>query len=306
MKSINLIFSKSMENQKGNSKLKTIIVILSILLVASLGYLFKVSTDKNELNVSVENLTTEKSDLLTELTALKLSYESAMGDNSTLTEELTIERDKVLELIKEVEAYKGDVASLQKYKNQFRSLESKNKTLIAENERLIRENLLLTVTVDSTNTVLDTERNYSKTLVSQNEELAKTVESGSKLSIVGLNTLAYKVKGSGKEIETEKARAADRLKISFSIAENNIAKSGDRQYYVQVLDPKSNVLGERQTTEIGGKPLTYSFISTVQFDKSTVVVSENLDGKKFEKGTYFVNVYNQKQEVVANASFSLR
>lgn len=296
-----------MENKKNNnSKLKGIIIVLSLLLVASLAYLFKVSTDNNELNVSVENLTTEKSSLIKELEDLKLSYESAMSENTTLTEELAVEREKILELIKEVENYKGDVASLQKYKNQYRALESKNKQLIVENERLVRENLLLSQAVDSTINVLDTERSYNKSLLNQNEELAKTVEAGSKLSIVGLNTVAYKVKSSGLEIETEKARVADRLKISFSIAENNIAQTGDRQYYVQVLDPSSNVLGDRQTIEVEGKPLTYSFISTVTFDKSTVKVSENLDGKKFERGTYFVNVYNEKQELVADASFSLR
>jgi regulator of replication initiation timing len=234
-----------MENQKSNSKLKAVIIVLSLLLVASLAYLFKVSTDKSELSVSVENLTTEKSNLLTELEALKLSYESAMSENTTISGELAAEREKILELIKEVEAYKGDVASLQKYKNQFLALESKNKKLIVENEKLVRENLLLSKTVDSTKVVLESERTVTKALTTKNEELAKTVEAGSKLSIVGLNTVAYKVKKSGLEIETEKARVADRLKITFSIAENNIAQTGDRQYYVQVLDPSSNVLGDR-------------------------------------------------------------
>jgi hypothetical protein len=281
-------------------------IILSLLLVASLAYLFKVSSDKTELSSSVENLTTEKTTLLTQLEDLKLSYESAMSENTAMTEELAQERDKILVLIKEVEAYKGDVASMQKYKSQFLALESKNKKLILENERLVRENLLLTEKVDSTNVVLSTEKTYNKVLTTQNEELAKKVEAGSKLAIVGLNAVAFKVRNSGKEILTDKARAADRLKINFTIAENNIAQTGDRQYYVQVLDPSSNVLGERQTIELSGKPLTYSFISTVTFDKSTVKVTENLDGKKFEKGTYFVNVYNANQELVANSSFSLR
>lgn len=295
-----------MENQKSSSKLKVVIIVLSLLLVASLAYLFKVSTDKNELSVSVENLTTEKTILVTQLEALKLSYESAMSENTAMAEELAVERDKILALIKEVETYKGDVASLQKYKNQFFALESKNKKLILENERLVRENLLLVEKVDSTNVVLNNEKAYNNTLSTQNEELAKKVEVGSKLAIVGLNAVAMKVRNSGAEIKTEKARAADRLKISFSIAENNIAQTGDRQYYVQVLDPKSNVLGERQTIELNGKPLIYSFISTVTFDKSTVKVSENLDGKKFEKGSYFINVYNANQELVAESTFSLR
>jgi hypothetical protein len=49
-----------------------------------------------------------------------------------------------------------------------------------------------------------------------------------------MKTSAYKVK-LRKQIETDKARRADVLKISF-IAENQIAKSGDKVYYVQVID----------------------------------------------------------------------
>jgi hypothetical protein len=44
-----------------------------------------------------------------------------------------------------------------------------------------------------------------------------------------MKTSAYKVRNSGKQIETDKARR-DVLKISFTIAENQIAKSGDKVY----------------------------------------------------------------------------
>jgi len=76
--------------------------------------------------------------------------------------------------------------------------------------------------------------------------LSKTVEKGSKLSVLNLKTAAFKLKSSGKQIETEKARKADILKISFTIAENSIAKSGDKTYYVQVIDGKNNVLGDKK------------------------------------------------------------
>jgi KaiC/GvpD/RAD55 family RecA-like ATPase len=54
------------------------------------------------------------------------------------------------------------------------------------------------------------------------------------------------VRNSGKQIETDKASRADVLKISFTIAENQIAKSGDKVYYVQVIDSKNNVLRDRK------------------------------------------------------------
>jgi hypothetical protein len=142
-------------------------------------------------------------------------------------------------------------------------------------------------------------------LVGQNESLAKTIEVGSKLSVLNLKTGAYKLKSSGKQIETDKASRADMLKISFSIAENRIAKSGDKTYYVQVIDSRNNVLGDKKTTAFGDQSLTYSFPTTVNYENKTVQVSENLPGKDFEKGTYFVNVFDEN-ELVAKASFVLR
>jgi flagellar basal body rod protein FlgB len=135
--------------------------------------------------------------------------------------------------------------------------------------------------------------------------LSKTVEIAQKLTISNLKTAAYKLRSSGKQIETDKARKADILKISFTIAENKVAKQGDKTYYIQVIDSKNNVLGEKQTENFGDNSLTYSFQTTVKYENKSVNVSQDLAGKSFEKGTYFVNVFD-KGELVSKSSFSLR
>ena len=141
----------------------------------------------------------------------------------------------------------------------------------------------------------------------QNENLAKTVEKASKLNIMNLRTQAIKVRSSGKQIDTDKASRADQLKVCFAIAANAVAKSGDKMYYVQIIDSKSNVLGEKKVQNFGEMTLTYSFTTTVAYDNKAVDVCEFLDGKgkDFEKGTYFVNIFDQS-ELVSKTSFSLR
>jgi hypothetical protein len=59
-----------------------------------------------------------------------------------------------------------------------------------------------------------------------------------------MKTSAYKVRTLNKSKQIK--RRADVLKISFTIAENQIAKSGDKVYYVQVIDSKNNVLGDKE------------------------------------------------------------
>lgn len=294
-----------MENQKSNNGLKAVILVLILALLGSLYYNFKLSNETNKLEADVKNVSTEKENILKDLEELKNSYDAALAENTTMSDELIAEREKVVQLMEEVKRTKNDVNSLSKYRQMYNNLETKNKALMQEVESLKAQNQELTTNLDSTKVVLEESKNYNKVLVGQNEELSKTVEKGSKLSVLNLQTAAYKQKSSGKEIETDKARRADLLKVSFTIAENNIAKSGDKTYYVQVIDSKNNVLGDKVTTSFGDKSLTYSFLTTVQYENKTVKVTENLKGSNFEKGTYFVNIFD-KGELVSKSSFTLK
>jgi len=294
-----------MENQKSNSSLKAIIIALSILLLGSLFYIFKLTTDATTLQTEVKTTKTEKENVYKDLQELKATYDAAIAENTSMSDELIAEREKVVGLMAQLEKSKGDAASMAKYKQQFLALQTKMTGLMQEVEVLKKQNQTLTTNLDSTKTVLSESKNYNQVLVGQNEELSKTVEKGSKLSVLNLKTAAFKLKSSGKQIETDKAKRADILKISFTIAENSIAKSGDKTYYVQVIDSKSNVLGDKVTTSFGDKSLTYSFTTQVKYENKTVDIVQDLPGKDFEKGTYFVNVFD-KSELVSKTSFTLK
>ena len=294
-----------MENQQNNSSLKAIVAVLAILLVGSLVYIFKITSDAKVVQNELVKTVSEKEDVLKDLQELKTTYDAAIAENTSMSEELIKEREKVVNLINEVKRSKGDVASLSKYKTQFIKLQGDMKVLLAENENLKKQNTTLTTQRDSTAVVLVESRKQNIELVSKNDELTKTVDLGSKLTVLNIKSSAYKLRSSGKQIATERAGRADMLKISFTIAENKIAKSGDKNYYVQVIDSKSNVLGEKKSESFGDKSLTYSFVTTVKYANKTVDVSEDLPGKDFEKGTYFVNVFD-KDELVSKTSFTLK
>ena len=294
-----------MGNQDNHSKLKAIIGVLAILLIGSLIYIFKLTSDAKTLQTTVTTVKSEKESVLKDLADLKTNYDAAIAENTSMSDELIAERDKVVKLIADLKASKGDNASLQKYKTQYKAMEQKMQNLMQEVAVLKKQNQTLTTNLDSTIVVLEDNKKYNQVLVGQNEQLAKTVELGSKLSITNLKTASFKVRSSGKQIATDKASRTDMLKINFTVAENKIAKSGDKTYYVQVIDSKNNVLGDKATISFGETSLTYSFTTTVKYENKTVEVSEQLPGKDFAKGTYFVNVFD-KGELVSKSSFSLR
>ncbi len=294
-----------MENQNNNSNLKAIIIILAILLVGSLVYVYKLTSDAKETQTTLTTTMSEKDKVMGDLNALKTTYDAAIAENTSLSDELIAEREKVVNLMSDLKKSKGDASSMSKYKTQFFALESKMKNLMKENETLRAANTTLTTERDSTITVLGESKKYNEVLVGQNEELSKTVEKASKLQVLNLKTAAYKLRSSGKQIETEKARRADILKISFTIAANEVAQSGQKTYYVQVIDSKNNVLGDKQTMTFGDQTLTYSFETVVNYNNKTMEVTQDLRGSDFAKGTYYVNIFD-KNELVSKNSFSLR
>lgn len=265
-------------------------------------YIFKITSDVEAVHTELTKSGTEKETVMKDLADLKATYDAAIAENTSMSDELIQERDKVVTLMEDLKKSSGD---LSRYKSQVNSLQNNMKTLIAENDELKKSNTKLTVERDSTVVVLGQSQKFNEVLVGQNEELSKTVEKGSRLSILNLQTAAYKLKSSGKEIATDKASRANVLKISFTIAENSIAKSGDKIYYVQVIDSKNNVLGDAKTITFDDKILSYSFETNVKYENKTVQVSQDLAGKDFAKGLYSVNVFD-KDVLVSSTNFSLK
>jgi hypothetical protein len=294
-----------MENPQKTTGLKTAVAVLAIGLIASLGFNLKQSQDVETKQIAFATVTSEKNEVLTNLNALKQKYDLAIAENTSMSDELIVERDKVVGLMEEVKKSKNNSYAMSGYKQKYLALEGKMNSLIAENEGLTKMNSSLVLQRDSTITVLNNNKIEKENLVVQNTEMTKTIETASKLTVSNLKASAYKVRSSGKQIETDKASKADALKIDFTIAENKIAKTGDKDYYVQVIDANNNVVGEKKTVNFEDKELNYSFISNVKYENKAVNVTELLPGKDFPKGNYFVNVFD-KNELVSNSSFVLK
>ncbi|WP_396152246.1 hypothetical protein [Flavobacterium sp.] len=294
------------QSNSRNSGLKVVVLILVLLLMGTLAYVYKLQQDKDAVDSSLSKTLTEKEKFQAELESKIAEYDIAIADNTALKGELEEEQAKIMELLEKIKKSDGSVAELSKYKTQYVKLKREMDNLIAENNVLKANNSKLTKNLDSTNVVLTNAKTANDTLAAKNENLSKTVEKAQRLSVLNLTTLAVKQKSSGKQINTDKASKADVLKIGFTIAENQVAKTGDRTYYVQVIDSKNNVLGEKKTETFGTTYLPYSFQKTIKYENKTVQVQEDLSVKNISAGTYFVNVFDKKGELVSKSSFQLK
>ena len=294
-----------MENFQNNksSGLKAIILLLFLLLIGSLGYVYKISQDST---ISKNILINEKVAVLKDLAVAKDSLNVAIQSNTNLSEELIEERDKIQLLMAEVDKSKGDNALVMvNYKSEVNIVKNKVASLMKQVLALKNENKKLTEELDVTTIKLKDSKRYTDTLVKENIRMATKIEKAGKLSIMNLQSSALRHKSSGKEVSTNKASKADMLKISFMIAENEMAKSGDKTYFIQVIDSKGNVLGDKQTQEFKYMTLTYSFISIVKYENKTVKIEKDLPVSDIQPGTYFINIYDNG-DLITKYNFTLK
>jgi len=292
-----------MSEENKNTGLKIILGILAVMLIGASVLFFLKNNELNETKMALEadRVTLEK-----ELIAVRDDLNLRINDNNDLDLKLIQKRDSLNLTIDELKASQATVAKLSVYKNKFFKLKRDIKKLYADIEILKLENIGLSKENDSIVGELDSQLKLSESLNTQVAKAQKTISSASELSIAALKGSAIIEKSSGRQILTSRARRADKVKVCFSVAENRIAKKGDKTLFIQVLDAKNNVLGENATISFDGKTLNYSFKSEFNYTNKALDICEFLDAPKkgFDKGNYFVNVF-RSNTLISNTSFVL-
>lgn len=292
------------------SGLKPIVAILLILLAGCFTFIYK-QKSQSEIYVSdLKGVEKQKETIIQSLKELKTTYDQAIIEKKGLLEELVVEREKVVNLIAELEETKANSAALiAKFQSRYDELKSILDKKILDNIRLKQENTSLVIQSDSAKKVIEEQKKMNDTLELRKKDLGFLVKRGTALLIHNLKVLSLKKNDPDQEVETNKASKTTVLKILFSVYPNEIAKSGERKFFIQITDPKDNILGERKIEYFGAgiTPLTYSFPVNFYYRNKSIDVEGYLNGNghKFDKGNYNVNVYNQN-ELVGNTNFVLK
>ncbi len=84
---------------------------------------------------------------------------------------------------------------------------------------------------------------------------------------------------------------------------NEIAERGDRLLFVQVINPRNNIVGEKATVNFEDKVLTYSATSNVFYENEAldVCVLINAIEADLVAGNYTVNVFDGSLLVATNS-----
>jgi len=292
-------------SQKSNTGLK---VGLGILLVLFLGTAFYTSKLYSEKQENEKLLVSEKQQVMNDLNNMAKDYDEAIAESEVKNDEIIAARERIQGLMDSLKVSQNSVGSLWRYKKKYLALQEEMDILLTENDRLKGENQYLASSLDSTQVQLAERTMFTDSLLVQNTQLSTVVRDAAALQTVGLVGMGVIERSSGKQIPTERARRSDKIKICFTVAKNMLAEAGDKELYVQIIDPNNNVLGSNDQVEFEDQVLNYSLISRFNYENRNLNICEyinELEDSKFEKGRYKVNVFSDKA-IISSSEFELK
>ena len=290
--------------------LYAILGILAIALVFLLVRNSSLKTDKEALEAEKEmqrlDFQAEVDSLMKVHNDLKESYgelSQELAEKDSIIQADAVEIKKLLDSQWDYNRIKKKVTQLQaisqRYVRQMDSLYTVNRELVAENERIREE--------------YQNERRQNTNLTRQKEELANKVNQASTMKISNYSAKAVRFKGSGKESDTDRASRAERIRIDFTVAANELIKPGTKLFYVRIADPKRAIIskgsGDEYSFKSNGETLQYTEKVRVNYDgKETAVRAYYVKPDAYElmPGTYFIDVYEEGGKVIGQTTVDLK
>lgn len=295
-----------MTETKNNNGLKVLAGLLGVVLLGTIIYTVSLYQDKKKTTAV---LTQEKQLVVEDLNSLKSEYDKAILESNATNEELVSARDNIAKYLDSVKNMKADISALSRYRRQVGVLKAEREQLLKQVDSLTRSNTFIAMQRDSTYVELEKQTVFNDSLVVQNTQLADVVEKGSALNLSKFNVDAVKERGSGKLVSTSRAKRTDKFKICFTVADNVISTAGDREFFLEVLDPQGNVLGESYSkTNDSGASVTYSKGTSFYYENKSLDVCDyiNKPAGEFQKGNYMVNVYDDGLKLLGTSKFTLK
>lgn len=306
--------------QKNNKGVIIVLIVIIALLGLLSGYLF---FQVNDLRKEADALRNEKvqaetdtDDYRAQLQLLTAKYDSLIQVHEGLKSELEIERGKVVQLMSDYQQLKrsgGSVGGggstmrqrLEELQQQFDESQEAILALKSQNQELTNENFRAQKLVEETKAQNDK-------LNQENSRLNKTVEIAKRLKTYELYADAVKVSGGGsKEKQTDKAKKADRIRVCFTILDNQLADKQEKLLYASIKDPDGKIFtqGDKsKLTLLNDTEIQYSVKKEIFYDNKTMQLCLNWDVKQDEElksGDYTVEIYSDGVQIGAT-EFTLK
>lgn len=290
-----------MGNSDTNTKHKShktaiIIASISLVIIATLGFLY--FKNRTEMQSLVNEMVEEKEMLTYEFQNLALDYDSLKTNSDTLNLMLENEREKISQLIEEIQTVKATNASkIREYKKELGSLRKVLKNYVIQIDSLNQTNKALTKeNLKYRNTVSNLQSTYNQ-LEAEKVNLEEKVEIASKLETFNMEASGLNSKGR----ETTRYSRTSKIRICFSIQKNITAAIGEKTIYLRILRPDGALLYhskddlfKHENTEIN-----FSSKRIIEYggDELDVCIYYIVDAGELTEGKYTADIFADGQNI---------
>lgn len=319
--------------QSSQQKLLALATVAIIALLGLSAFLIytKVNQDKLIKKQSAELIseTQLKAELEKEYYKALSDLEEMRGNNTELNAmietqktELKKQKDRIdglLKSSKELEKAREEISKLRAIVAEVEKLREENAALQQSNTALTEERDELVIAVQQervTNEQLSTEKT---TLTSEKDKLEQEkatltskVNIASSIKVSDISAVGYKVRSSGKEADSKKAKTIDGIKVCFRTTNNVIVSSGQEKFYLRIINPLGEVMAIQDlgsgSIRLGNSNESIQYTQSVELDYNNEPAPGCINwqpGIPFETGTYEVEIYN-KGFMAGKGSFVLK
>ncbi len=291
---------------------KWMYIVLAILALGIIGLSFWLLSVKSEVKTLRTEKEVQKFELERELDSIINEHVLTKQAYGEVSDSL-VAMDSVFQAnakeIKQLLNYKWDYYKVQKKLTSLQKIAQgyvrKMDSIVVINEVLTLENM------EMKEEIKIGERKY-KSLEKVKGELEEKVDEASFLGIYNLEGIAAYVKGSGKEIETDKVRRTKRIRVCFTVGENTITEPGERTIYIRIAQPDKEILakgrGEQFTFVHNDEVLQFSEVKNINYQNEAidVCVRYNIrDTQELQLGLYHVDLFEGDKNI-GHTTFELK
>ncbi len=292
-----------MENTK---KLKTVIIIEAIVIIILAILLITQTSRVNNIVVQQQESSTMNVGLKTELDSLMKEHQKIKTEYGNLAGKLSLKDSIIQSDAQEIEKLISTQADYNKIKKKLDLLRKMTQGYISQIDSLYRVNKQLNEENTYIKGEFTKEKTKSESLVKDKTELTEKVNMAAVLKAYNITAQPIRLKQSGKKEEAvEKARKVEKIKICFTLAENPVAKPGNRTVYIRIARPDNKIvaLGSEDTYSFSykGQTLQYSIKKEVDYQNAAMNVCTYWEKKNPKeeamKGVYKVNIFLDDNEI---------
>ncbi|MEO0312341.1 MAG: hypothetical protein RIQ89_1998 [Bacteroidota bacterium] len=285
--------------QEHGPKKSIVIVVIAILLGTNGLLLWQFFDKKNRLDQTNQQLITttqEKENLQRDLDKVRMEHEKMKSENLDLHNQLTSKDEEIASKVAEIQKLiaAGGPAQIAKAKAELAKLREMNAVYLAQIDSLNTVNKSLVADKEQLTSNLNTEKNRTESLSKENQNLSNQVNAGSVLLAERIITEAVRIKSSGKNIPTLKAKQVQQIHTKFTLLRNSITRRGTQEIFVRVLGPDGGVMSSNQEAiNVNGQQLVYTMKQNVEYaGTDTEVDAVWAKGSNFTPGKYKVELYH--------------